>query len=73
MPEVQKRVLVVDDDVGQRDAIAAMIERWGFTIAVAGDGAEALERMRTFEPDTIVTDLLMAGMAATMIVMLTRG
>jgi DNA-binding NtrC family response regulator len=62
MPELQKRVLVVDDDVSQRAPIAAMIERWGFTTEVAADGAEALEKLRSFEADAIVTDLLMPGM-----------
>jgi len=72
MPELQKRVLVVDDDAGQREAVAAMIERWGFTTDMARDGAEALERMRTFEPDAIVTDLLMPGMDGTQLLIRLR-
>jgi DNA-binding NtrC family response regulator len=62
MAELQKRVLVVDDDVSQREAIAGMIERWGFTVDTAADGSQALERIRQFEPDAIVTDLIMPGM-----------
>src|SRR5687768_29733 len=62
MPELQKRVLVVDDDISQRTAIAAMIERWGYATELAADGAEALEKLRTFEADAVVTDLLMPGM-----------
>jgi DNA-binding NtrC family response regulator len=62
MPEPQKRVLVVDDELNQRSAIAAMIERWGFVAESAADGAEALDRMRTFNPDAIVTDIMMPGM-----------
>jgi DNA-binding NtrC family response regulator len=62
MAELIRKVLVVDDDAGQRSAISEMIERWGFATETASDGAEALERLPTFEPDTIVTDLLMPGM-----------
>jgi DNA-binding NtrC family response regulator len=62
MYQTQKRVLVVDDELNQRTAVAGMIDRWGFTTAMAGDGAEALERVRDFSPDAIVTDLMMPRM-----------
>ena len=62
MFQTQKRVLVVDDELNQRTAVAAMIERWGFQTAIAADGAEALERVRDFRPDAIVTDLMMPRM-----------
>ena len=55
MFQTQKRVLVVDDELNQRTAVAAMIERWGFQTTTAADGAEALERLREFNPDAIVT------------------
>jgi DNA-binding NtrC family response regulator len=57
-----KRVLVVDDEANQRAAVSQMIERWGFSVDTAGDGAEALERMRAFDPDAIITDMIMPGM-----------
>ena len=62
MFQTQKRVLVVDDELNQRTAVAAMIERWGFQTLTAADGAEALERLREFETDAIVTDLMMPRM-----------
>jgi DNA-binding NtrC family response regulator len=62
MADLQKRVLVVDDDLSQRTAIAGMIDRWGYATDIAADGAEALEKLTTFEADAIVTDLLMPGM-----------
>jgi DNA-binding NtrC family response regulator len=39
-----------------------MVERWGFATETAADGAEALEKMRVFNPDAIVTDMIMPGM-----------
>src|SRR3954467_2650272 len=62
MFQTQKRVLVVDDELNQRTAVAGMIERWGFQTAIAADGAEALERVRDFRPDAIVSDLMMPRM-----------
>jgi DNA-binding NtrC family response regulator len=62
MFQTQKRILVVDDELNQRTAVAAMIERWGFETMAAADGAEALERLRDFNPDAIVTDLMMPRM-----------
>ena len=62
MYQTQKRVLVVDDELNQRSAVAAMVERWGFLTATAADGIEALERLRDFRPDAIVTDLMMPRM-----------
>lgn len=62
MAQTQKRVLVVDDELNQRTAVTAMIERWGFQATAAADGQEALERLRDFQPDAIVTDLMMPRM-----------
>jgi DNA-binding NtrC family response regulator len=57
--QMGKKILIVDDEISQRAAIAALIERWGFTTKTAADGEEALEQLQTYRPDAIVTDLLM--------------
>ena len=56
------RVLVVDDEVNQRSALASMIKSWGYQTEAAADGAEALQKMPDFDPTVIVTDLMMPGM-----------
>jgi len=56
------RLLLVEDEVATRDAIRLMLERDGWNVDVAGDGAEALGAMRRAMPDAIVLDLLMPGM-----------
>jgi DNA-binding NtrC family response regulator len=56
------RVLVVDDEPNQRDALSAMIRTWGYDTAAAQNGAEALEKLRAFEADAIITDLNMPVM-----------
>ena len=57
------RILLVDDAVDQRDAIARFLETEGADVAVAGDGAEALSALRA-DPRRclILLDLEMPGM-----------
>jgi len=55
-------VLVVDDELNQRSALAAMLEAWGYRAETAADGAEALDKLREFDAAAIVTDLMMPGM-----------
>jgi DNA-binding NtrC family response regulator len=55
-------VLIVDDEESQRAPLAAMVSAWGFNVETAGDGQEALEKMATFPPNVIVTDLMMPRM-----------
>ena len=62
LPAVSDRVLIVDDDEPQRNAIAAMLSDRDFDTQVAADGQEALERLATFNADVIVADLVMPRM-----------
>jgi len=59
------RVLVVDDSPAMRGFIRRVIALSGFDAAEcleAGDGAEALERLRTETVDVILTDINMPRM-----------
>ena len=56
------RLLLVEDDTATRDAIRLMLERDGWNVDIAADGAEALGAMHRSKPDAIVLDLLMPGM-----------
>jgi DNA-binding response OmpR family regulator len=53
------RVLLVDDDDANRDAMARALARAGFDVLAAVDGTEALEFARDQEPDVVVLDLLL--------------
>jgi len=57
------RVLLVDDDADERDAIASFLKLEGADVAVAGDGEEALNVLRA-DPlrCLILLDLQMPGM-----------
>jgi len=56
--ELVRRVLLVEDDPGMREAIRALLERAGFHVTIACDGAEAWELLGCGpRPAAILTDL----------------
>ncbi len=52
-------VLVVDDDADARSRVCTMLARAGHAVREAGDGVEALERLRERAPGLILLDLMM--------------
>jgi DNA-binding NtrC family response regulator len=56
------RVIVADDDQDSCHALSALLTGWGYEVAEAVDGREALDRAIAFRPSLIVTDLVMPGM-----------
>ena len=60
-PQVH-RALVVDDEQALARLVAGYLERDGFEVHVAFDGAEGLELARTVDPDVVVLDLGLPGM-----------
>jgi DNA-binding response OmpR family regulator len=56
---VKSKVLLVDDEPAITANLAPFLERSGFTVAVAADGAEALQQASEFGPDLVVLDVLM--------------
>ncbi|HYE62889.1 MAG TPA: sigma-54 dependent transcriptional regulator [Phycisphaerales bacterium] len=57
-----KTVLVVDDKEMMRDSVCVTLERAGFTVVSAPDGAAALETIAKKRPDAVVTDMKMPHM-----------
>lgn len=55
----QALVLVADDDQDQRSILGTMLRHAGFAAIEAGNGAEAVERVREHVPDLILMDLRM--------------
>ena len=56
------RVLVVDDEVNARNALAELLRDEGYHTEVAADGAQALRMLESSEPDVVLTDLKMPVM-----------
>lgn len=57
------RILVVDDDAGNRDILARCLEHEGYTVRSAVHGEDALARLATEPVDLILLDVMMPGMS----------
>ena len=55
-------ILVVDDDPRMQRLLRANLERAGYRVDVAGDGAAALDRIDLAPPDLLVLDVMMPVM-----------
>jgi diguanylate cyclase (GGDEF)-like protein len=57
------RLLVVDDEVNNRAALARRLTRKGYIVEVAGDGPQALARIPDGRYDLVLLDQMMPGMS----------
>jgi len=56
------RIMIVDDDQNIRLALKYRLEKEGYHVLLAGDGIDALEKVKAEEPDLIILDLTMPRM-----------
>jgi len=56
------RILVVDDEVNARTALAELLRDEGYDVETAADAFKALGKFESFGPHVVVTDLKMPGM-----------
>lgn len=54
-----KRILLAEDDRFLRKAAEAALRNRGYTVLIAVDGEEAVQRARSEAPDVILLDLIM--------------
>ena len=59
---IMSTVLVVEDSITQREMITDLLKGSGLLVAIATDGMEALEQIKTFRPDIVVLDIVMPRM-----------
>ncbi|GAK49842.1 ATP-binding region ATPase domain protein [Candidatus Moduliflexus flocculans] len=58
----QRKILIVDDHAGNRQFLQALLLPLGFDVREASNGQEAIEIVRTWQPDAILMDLVMPVM-----------
>src|SRR5277367_4324347 len=58
----QEKVLIVEDEENERTGLAELVSAWGYRAETARDGAEGLEKVSSWSPAIIVTDLKMPRM-----------
>jgi CheY-like chemotaxis protein len=61
LPAKVPTVLVCDDEPALRMLVRETLSHADYTVVEAGDGDEALERIRSDHPDLIVLDMMMPG------------
>ncbi|MBI5645915.1 MAG: sigma-54-dependent Fis family transcriptional regulator [Ignavibacteriae bacterium] len=53
------RIVLIDDEATQRDAIAGFLRKKGFDVATAASGAEGIHRAQEHHADIVLTDFKM--------------
>jgi CheY-like chemotaxis protein len=61
-PQIRK-VMIVDDHRDAADALAALLESFGYEVATCYDGLAALETARTYRPQAVILDIGLPGMS----------
>lgn len=57
----ETHILVVDDDTEIRDLLQRFLTKEGFRVTTAADAAEARDKLRAFQFDLLVVDVMMPG------------
>ena len=60
---LDKHILIVDDDAGQRSLLKSFLVGQGFTIVCAASGNEALSLLDSARPDMLISDVRMPGLS----------
>jgi class 3 adenylate cyclase/CheY-like chemotaxis protein/tRNA A-37 threonylcarbamoyl transferase component Bud32 len=56
------RILAIDDDPGMLSLVSLILERAGYEVEVAAEGAQGLDRIRARTPDLVLCDVQMPVM-----------
>ena len=59
---MEARILAVDDDAINLRLVSTALERAGYEVVTASDGAQALEQIDFVRPDLVLLDVMMPGM-----------
>lgn len=57
------KILVVDDDSGLGSLVKNILEKEGFSIALASNGEEAIDKMKKEKPELVLLDVMMPKMS----------
>src|SRR6266496_4850897 len=58
----QEKVLIVEDEENERTGLAELVSSWGYSAQTARDGQEGYEKISTWSPSIVITDLKMPRM-----------
>jgi DNA-binding NtrC family response regulator len=58
----QEKVLIVEDEENERTGLAELLSSWGYRAETASDGVEGMEKVSSWSPSIVVTDMKMPRM-----------
>ena len=58
----QEKVLIVEDEENERTGLAELVAAWGYRADTAKDGIEGLEKVASWSPGIVITDVKMPRM-----------
>ena len=67
------RIVLAEDDARVRHALYDLLVAWGYQVASARDGIEALEKVAQFDPAVVVSDMRMPRMNGAELVRILRA
>ena len=59
---IQEKILIVEDEENERSGLAELVSAWGYRTDTAKDGLDGLEKVATWSPGIVITDLKMPRM-----------
>lgn len=62
MDKIKFKILIVEDEEPIRELLRMELETEGFIVDVAANGAEGIDKVKSFRPDLIVCDVMMPVM-----------
>ena len=57
------QILVVEDEERVRDALNGLLQAWGYNVEVAADGSQGWEKIVSWRPVVVISDLRMPGLS----------
>ena len=53
------RIIIIDDDPDITEAMKVVLEKHGYSVDIANDGSEGMNRIKATSPDLIILDVIM--------------
>ena len=69
----RRRVIVVDDERVIADTLAIILNQAGFEARAVFSGEEAIESLDSFEPELLISDVIMPGISGIEAAIIARG